>query len=376
MINCTFVFGTRPEAIKLAPLIIKLREAKVVNVEVCVTGQHREMLTQVLDVFEITPDVDLKLMSHNQSLPDFLGKSISALHNYLKDSNADYVIVQGDTSTVLSASIAAFYNKRKVLHVEAGLRTTNIYSPFPEEMNRRLTSQLTYHHFVPTGISKQNLLKEGYAEETIMITGNTAIDSLLFVKNKLNEGVLHPASDVYDIVRESQAQYNGYILITGHRRENFGEGFLNICEAIELSARKHPDYLYIYPVHLNPNVHSIVSEKLGGISNIRLMKPQSYVDFIYLMQHAHVILTDSGGVQEEAPSLQKPILVMRESTERPEGITAGCSKLVGVNVQQIVSEIGRLLSDADYYGSFAVAKNPYGDGNASGRILNFIEQLT
>lgn len=375
MVNCTFVFGTRPEAIKLAPLIIKLREVKTVNVEVCVTGQHREMLTQVLDVFGITPDVDLRLMSHDQSLPDFLARSISALHSYLKDSKADHVIVQGDTSTVLAASMAAFYNKRKVLHVEAGLRTTNIYSPFPEEMNRRLTSQLTYHHFVPTEISKQNLLKEGYAEETIMITGNTAIDSLLYVKNKLNEGLLHPASYVYDIVRESRDQYNGYILITGHRRENFGEGFQNICEAIELSARKHPDYLYIYPVHLNPNVHNIVSEKLSGISNVRLMKPQSYVDFICLMQNAYVILTDSGGVQEEAPSLKKPILVMRESTERPEGITAGCSKLVGVNVRQIVSEIDRLLSDSGYYSSFAVAENPYGDGNASGRILRFIEQL-
>lgn len=375
MTNCSFIFGTRPEAIKLAPLIIKLRELKSVNVEVCVTGQHREMLTQVLDVFEITPDVDLRLMSHDQSLPDFLAKSISALNNYLKNGNADYVIVQGDTSTVLSASLAAFYNKRRVLHVEAGLRTANIYSPFPEEMNRKLTSQLTYHHFVPTETSKQNLLKEGYAEETITITGNTAIDSLLYVKNKLNEGVLRPNTDVFEVVGESRTQYDGYILITGHRRENFGDGFLNICEAIEFSARKHPNYLYVYPVHLNPNVHGVVSEKLSGISNVRLMKPQSYVDFIYLMQNAYVILTDSGGVQEEGPSLQKPILVMRESTERPEGIAAGCSKLVGVNVRQIVSEIERLLSDTDYYRSFAVAENPYGDGNASGRILRFIEQL-
>lgn len=373
MKKIAFVFGTRPEAIKLAPLILRMRKEKSVQTLVCVTGQHKEMLYQVLGAFGIKPDADLDLMSQNQSLAGFFAKSLKAISTYLEETKPDYVIVQGDTSTVLSAAMAAFYNKIKVLHIEAGLRTNDFYSPFPEEMNRRLTTGLSHYHFAPTEPSKANLLKEGIDENTIWVTGNTAIDALLSIKEKLEQKEL-PIGVEPGII-ESLGKYKRMVLITGHRRENFGDGFLNICEAIKRSANANPDCLFIYPVHLNPNVKDVVFELLEDIKNVKLIPPQSYVDFIYLMTHSYLILTDSGGVQEEAPSLNKPILVMRESTERPEGVDAGCSLLVGTSVAKITSSINKLLNDAAYYQSFSTKENPYGDGMASERIIKIIQNL-
>lgn len=366
MQKISFIFGTRPEAIKLAPLIRLLKQDPFFKVEVCTTGQHREMLQQVLDIFGIKPDTDLALMVHNQELPDFLARSIAALNKHLEKSKPDYVIVQGDTSTVLAASMSAFYHKIKVLHVEAGLRTADLYSPFPEEMNRRLTSQLSFFHFAPTLTAATNLLNEGIPENKILITGNTSIDAIKYTTQKLEAGELK--SSISNDVQEKLGKYSKMILITGHRRENFGDGFINICKAINESAETHKDCLFIYPVHLNPNVHQVVFELLNNTENILLIPPQSYVEFVYLMMKSDIILTDSGGVQEEGPSFHKPILVMRENTERPEGIAAGCSVLVGTSPERITSKITKLLNDKTYYDTFRVAANPYGDGIASDKI--------
>lgn len=367
------ILGTRPEAIKLAPLIRQLKKERIQAI-VCTTGQHKEMLEQVMKVFSLTPDVDLALMSHNQSLAGFVARSLDALSNAIQEIDPDFVVVQGDTSTVLSASLAAFYHKKKLLHVEAGLRTDDIYSPFPEEMNRRLTSVLATFHFAPTEKARENLLKQAICESTIAVTGNTAIDALMQTSERIRNGELIPA--ISDELRSAIAVSKEMVLITGHRRENFGDGFLNICTAIKKSADTHQDCLFVYPVHLNPNVQTVVYEMLKDIPNIMLIPPQSYVEFIYLMMHASVILTDSGGVQEEAPSLKKPILVMRENTERPEGIDAGCSILVGTSVEMITTQITRLLTDRQYYESFSAKENPYGDGNAAERIVALIQKLS
>lgn len=365
-----FVFGTRPEAIKLSPLIKLFKTRKEVDTEICSTGQHREMLDQILNVFEIRPEVDLDLMTHNQSLPDFLSNSVKKLDRYLEESSPDFLVVQGDTSTVLAAALSGFYHKVKVLHVEAGLRTQNLYSPFPEEMNRRLTTRLAFQHFAPTSQAKNNLLREGVEEANIFVTGNTSIDALLDVKSAIEAGKIKPNLDPG--ISGKLSALSRMILITGHRRENFGDGFLQICNAIRNLSIEFPDTLFLYPVHLNPNVKNVVYEQLGDLHNVALVAPQGYVEFIYLMMNSSIILTDSGGVQEEGPSLGKPILVMRDNTERPEGVEAGCSKLVGTSEARISSEIRRLLNDPVYYKSMELATNPYGDGLASKRILDIV----
>lgn len=368
----SFVFGTRPEGIKLAP-VIKAFKAGNMNVEVVVTGQHRTMLDQVLQIFEITPDVDLNLMSNNQSLAQFTAKAIATLDSYFAESKPDFVVVQGDTNTVFAASLAAFYHKISVIHVEAGLRTGNKYSPFPEEMNRLLTGRIADLHFAPTQLAKDNLLKENVNEQNIYITGNTGIDSLLYIVEKLaNKSFELPG------IAEIPAEYlneKRLILITGHRRENFGAGFENMCDAIRTLATNYPDYLFVYPVHLNPNVQAPVYERLGNMPNIKLMPPQDYVHFAALMQAAHIILTDSGGVQEEAPSLNTPILVMREDTERPEGVEAGCAILVGTDKDKIVANFDRLMQDKAFYEKMAQIENPYGDGTASAKILSIVQNI-
>lgn len=373
MKKVSFVFGTRPEAIKLAPLIKLFNQDSSIQTEVCLTGQHREMLQQVLSVFDIKADINLDLMLPDQTLTQFVSRSLVALDNYIRESQPDCIFVQGDTSTVLTAAQAAFYHKKKVFHVEAGLRTGDLYSPFPEEMNRRLTTRLAHHHFAPTETARENLLREGVAQDTITVTGNTAIDSLLTVVGMINSGELMP--DLPAALTGSIREYKNMVLITGHRRENFGNGFVNICEAIRELSVQHKDCLFVYPVHLNPNVSNVVHDMLKDIPNIKLIPPQSYVEFIYLMTQAQIILTDSGGVQEEGPSLGKPILVMRENTERPEGVEAGCSKLVGVDKNTIITEVSRLLKDQEYYSSFSVNANPYGDGHAAKYIMEKVLKM-
>lgn len=374
MLKVSFIFGTRPEAIKLAPLIQLCLQNPLITTEVCSTGQHKEMLEQILDLFHIVPDIDLRLMTHDQSLPDFLSNSIKELNNYLLKSKPDFLFVQGDTSTVLAASLAGYFNKIKVIHVEAGLRTESIYSPYPEEMNRRLTTQLAYLHFAPTIRAKNNLLKNGIDGNHIFVTGNTSIDALFKIMKGIETKTIHPAID--NQVLQALDEFEKVVLITGHRRENFGAGFEQICSAIKTLSTLFPGVLFLYPVHLNPNVKDVVYENLSSIENIMLVPPQGYVEFIFLMMRATIILTDSGGVQEEAPSLGKPILVMRESTERPEGIEAGCSVLVGTDKKRIIEEVSRLLIDSQYYGSFNTTINPYGDGYASNRIINHVLELS
>lgn len=366
----SIVFGTRPEAIKLIPLILKLRNENNFEINVCVTAQHREMLDQVLEIFEITPDVDFNLMKPNQTLSTLTSTIISSIDKYFLEYKPDIVIVQGDTTTVMAVSLVAFYHKIKVAHVEAGLRTFKKYSPFPEEINRVLTSRIANFHFAPTKISKDNLLKEGIQEDDIFITGNTVIDALFLATEKVNS--LKP---MIDGLTEAGSLENflPYILITGHRRENFGQGFINICEAISELADKYPEYYFIYPVHLNPNVKEPVNKILNNRKNVILLEPQTYLPFIYLMMNAHIILTDSGGVQEEAPSLGKPVLVMREDTERPEAVTAGTVKLVGTDKQKIISEVTNLIEDKTLYQKMATAINPYGDGFASSRIIDILK---
>ncbi|EGR4076368.1 UDP-N-acetylglucosamine 2-epimerase (non-hydrolyzing) [Vibrio cholerae] len=362
------VFGTRPEAIKMAPLVHALAADERFEAKVCVTAQHREMLDQVLDLFEITPDYDLNLMKAGQTLNEVTARILLELKPILQEFNPDVVLVHGDTATTFAASLAAYYEQISVGHVEAGLRTGNIYSPWPEEANRKLTGALTKYHFAPTETSQKNLLQENYAAENIFVTGNTVIDALLMVKEKIEQDADLKATLAaqFPYVDESKK----LILVTGHRRESFGGGFERICEALAQTAKQHPDVQILYPMHLNPNVREPVNRILGSVENVLLIEPQQYLPFIYLMDRAHIILTDSGGIQEEAPSLGKPVLVMRDTTERPEAVAAGTVKLVGTDVAKIVHNLNLLLTDSQAYKAMSFAHNPYGDGKACQRIID------
>lgn len=364
------VFGTRPEAIKMAPLIHLLKKDKEFKIKVCVTAQHREMLDQVLDIFDIKPDYDLNIMRTGQTLNDITSKVIVEMKPILRDFAPDVVLVHGDTSTTFATSLAAYYEQIAIGHVEAGLRTGNIYSPWPEEANRKLTAVLATYHFAPTEGAKNNLINEGYAAKDIYVTGNTVIDSMFMIKEKIDkDNIMRSALDAEFSFLDRDKKI---ILVTGHRRENFGEGFENICKALTLIANKHQDVQIVYPVHLNPNVKEIVSRTLNGVNNIFLIAPQQYVPFIYLMSRSYIIMTDSGGIQEEAPSLGKPVLVMRNTTERPEAIEAGTVKLVGTSVELIVNSVNMLLEDRKEYEKMACSHNPYGDGHASESIRDIL----
>jgi len=364
------VFGTRPEAIKMAPLVHALAADERFESRCCVTAQHREMLDQVLELFKITPDYDLNLMKTGQTLPEITSRILLELTPVLKEFKPDVVLVHGDTATTFAASLAAYYEQIAVGHVEAGLRTGNIYSPWPEEGNRKLTGSLTKYHLAPTENSKANLLKENYAAENISVTGNTVIDALLMVKQQIeNDTDLNvELSSQFPMLNESKK----LILVTGHRRESFGGGFERICEALAQTAKAHPDCQILYPVHLNPNVQEPVNRILNDVDNVYLIEPQQYLPFVYLMNRAHIILTDSGGIQEEAPSLGKPVLVMRDTTERPEAVGAGTVRLVGTDVVKITSALNELLTNEESYKTMSRAHNPYGDGKACQRICDVL----
>ena len=365
-----FVFGTRPEAIKMAPVVKKFLENGSLDVKVCVTAQHREMLDQVLDFFEIIPDYDLNLMRPGQSLFTITSDVILKLKEVLDDFAPSHVFVHGDTTTSMAASLASFYYGTKVCHVEAGLRTYNKMAPYPEEVNRQITGKITDLHFAPTEKSKQNLIEERVSEEAILVTGNTVIDALLDSVSRIRENTPEKIKD-----RLSHLDTNKkWIVVTGHRRENFGEGFLNICKALKEIAENREEVEIVYPVHLNPNVQKPVFELLKDTKNIHLIEPLDYPSFVWLMDQSYLIITDSGGVQEEAPSLGKPVLVMRETTERPEAVDAGTVKLVGTDKELIVKEAFTLIDDEKAYSRMSKAHNPYGDGHASERILEFIKQ--
>lgn len=366
------VFGTRPEAIKMAPLAIKLKSlGNDFETKVCVTGQHREMLDQVLELFELQPDFDLNLMKKGQTLADITTGVLKGLESVFESWKPDIVLVHGDTATTFSASLSAYYHKIEVGHVEAGLRTGNIYSPWPEEANRRLTGILTTYHFAPTQNSFDNLVKENVDPSLITITGNTVIDALLTVRDKiLNDSKL---VDTFKLKFNMLDDAKKFILVTGHRRENFGQGFRDMCSALANIARKYPNIQIIYPVHLNPNVQKPVNELLSGIDNIKLIEPQDYLPFVYLMDKSYLILTDSGGIQEEAPSLGKPVLVMRDTTERPEAVDAATVKLVGTNPKKIEDSVIELLENPDLYNKMKRSHNPYGDGTACDQIINFLK---
>ncbi|MET3376953.1 UDP-N-acetylglucosamine 2-epimerase (non-hydrolyzing) [Variovorax boronicumulans] len=362
------VFGTRPEAIKMAPLVKYLQAHPAFDAKVCVTAQHRQMLDQVLKLFDITPDFDLNLMKPGQDLTDITSGVLRGLKDVLNDSRPDVMLVHGDTSTTFAASLAAFYQRVGVGHVEAGLRTGNLYSPWPEEANRKLTSVLARWHFAPTQTSRDNLLAEGVAPAQVHVTGNTVIDALLQVREKIRGDVSlqNEFRQTFDFINPSKR----VVLVTGHRRENFGGGFERICQALARIAQNHRDVEVVYPVHLNPQVQEPVNRLLAKIGNVHLIEPLDYLPFVYLMDRAVLILTDSGGIQEEAPSLGKPVLVMRDTTERPEAVDAGTVKLVGTDVDRIVNQAHLLLTDAQAYESMAFAHNPYGDGQACQRITN------
>ena len=369
------VFGTRPEAIKMAPLVKEFqKDTEHFETKVCVTAQHRQMLDQVLEVFGITPDYDLNIMAPNQDLYDITSKVLLGLRDVLKDFAPDVVLVHGDTTTSMAASVAAFYRQIAVAHVEAGLRTYDMLSPWPEEMNRQVTDRICTYYFAPTGQSRQNLLRENIEEKKIFVTGNTVIDALLMAvdiiatKTGMEEQIHKEIQEKGYTVGERD-----YILVTGHRRENFGEGFLHICKAIRELASKYPDIDIVYPVHLNPNVQKPVYELLSGLDNVFLISPLDYLPFIYAMQHSILLLTDSGGVQEEAPSLGKPVLVMRNTTERPEAVEAGTVKLVGTDAETIVGNVVELLRNKELYKRMSETHNPYGDGQACERIVNALK---
>ncbi len=364
------VFGTRPEAIKMAPLVHALANDERFEAKCCVTAQHREMLDQVLELFDIKPDYDLDLMRAGQSLNDVTARILLELKPVLQEFKPDVVLVHGDTATTFAASLAAYYEQVPVGHVEAGLRTGNIYSPWPEEANRKLTGTLTQYHFAPTDTSQNNLLQENFDEKNISVTGNTVIDALFIIKDKIDhdKSLQQQLSEQFLFLCENKK----LVLVTGHRRESFGGGFERICEALALTAQKHPEAQIVYPMHLNPNVREPVNRILAGINNVHLIEPQQYLPFIYLMNKAHIILTDSGGIQEEAPSLGKPVLVMRDTTERPEAVEAGTVKLVGTNVDRIVTGLTTLLQDEQAYKEMSFAHNPYGDGKACQRILDVL----
>lgn len=378
------VFGTRPEAIKMAPLVLKFRENTAeFDTKVCVTGQHREMLDQVLKIFDIQPDFDLNIMQQGQDLYDVTSRVLTGMRDILKTAQPDIVLVHGDTTTSTAAALAAFYQQIPVGHVEAGLRTHNIYSPFPEEMNRQLTGRIVSYHFAPTALSRENLLRENVGAENIIVTGNTVIDALYWVvekikndknlNNELNDGLKKAG---YDVMRLENGKK--LVLITGHRRENFGDGFIQMCTAIKDLTQKYPDVDFIYPMHLNPNVRKpirqVFGDNLDNLSNMFFIEPLEYLSFVYLMVKSHLVLTDSGGIQEEAPGLGKPVLVMRDTTERPEAVTAGTVKLVGTDYQKILSHVSTLLDDAAAYQQMSKAVNPYGDGQACGRIVEFLKK--
>ena len=374
------VFGTRPEAIKMAPLVKEFqKQPKRVETVVCVTGQHREMLDQVLKIFDIKPDYDLNIMKQGQDLYDVTARVLTGMRDVLKEVKPDVVLVHGDTTTSTAAALAAFYQQIPVGHVEAGLRTHNIYSPWPEEMNRLLTGRLATYHFSPTPLSRNNLIKESINDRNIIVTGNTVIDALYWVVDKIKnnkeldnelESVLSKAG--YDVNRLDNGKK--LVLITGHRRETFGDGFINMCTAIKDLTIKHPNVDFVYPMHLNPNVrkpiHEVFGEDLSGLKNMFFIEPLEYLSFVYLMEKSSIVLTDSGGIQEEAPGLGKPVLVMRDTTERPEALNAGTVKLVGTDYNKIVNEVSSLIDDKAAYEKMSKAVNPYGDGLACGRIVN------
>ena len=374
------VFGTRPEAIKMAPLVMELQKQKErIETVVCVTGQHREMLDQVSEIFDIKPDYDLNIMKRGQDLYDVTARVLTGMREVLKEIKPDIVLVHGDTTTSTAAALAAFYQQIPVGHVEAGLRTHNIYSPWPEEMNRLLTGRLATYHFSPTPLSRNNLIKESINDRNIIVTGNTVIDALYWVVDKIKnnkeldnelESVLSKAG--YDVNRLDNGKK--LVLITGHRRENFGDGFINMCTAIKDLTIKHPNVDFVYPMHLNPNVrkpiHEVFGEDLSGLKNMFFIEPLEYLSFVYLMEKSSIVLTDSGGIQEEAPGLGKPVLVMRDTTERPEALNAGTVKLVGTDYNKIVNEVSSLIDDKAAYEKMSKAVNPYGDGLACGRIVN------
>lgn len=364
------VFGTRPEAIKMAPLVHSLKSDERFESKVCVTAQHREMLDQVLELFEVIPDYDLNLMKPGQTLSEITSRILLELTSVLKDFEPDVVLVHGDTATTFAASLAAYYEQIAVGHVEAGLRTGNIYSPWPEEGNRKLTGTLTKYHFAPTKISEANLLRENYSVTNIFVTGNTVIDALLLIKQQIesDENFSNKLSEKFPMLDSNKK----LILVTGHRRESFGGGFERICEALAQTAKAHPDCQILYPVHLNPNVQEPVKRILKGVNNVYLIEPQQYLPFVYLMNRSYVILTDSGGIQEEAPSLGKPVLVMRDTTERPEAVEAGTVKLVGTDVVKITTELNELLTNESSYKVMSKSHNPYGDGKSCQRICDIL----
>ncbi|CAM5344105.1 non-hydrolyzing UDP-N-acetylglucosamine 2-epimerase [Pseudomonas fragi] len=366
------IFGTRPEAIKMAPLVLALAADERFEAKVCVTGQHREMLDQVLDLFAISPEFDLQIMKPGQDLTDVTTAILQGLKTVLNEFKPDIVLVHGDTATTFAASLAAYYQQIPVAHVEAGLRTGNLYSPWPEEGNRKLTGALANLHFAPTETSQNNLLREGVNPDSIIVTGNTVIDALLDVVKRLDQDpqLLAQASAPAAFLDPTRK----LILVTGHRRESFGDGFERICQALMEVAQQHPDVDIVYPVHLNPNVREPVNRLLKGIDNVHLIAPLDYLPFVHMMTRAHIILTDSGGIQEEAPSLGKPVLVMRDTTERPEAVSAGTVKLVGTSTTDIVRELNRLLVDTSAYQAMSYAHNPYGDGNACKRITEALLQ--
>lgn len=365
------VFGTRPEAIKMAPLVRMLNAENGIESIVCVTAQHRQMLDQVLELFEISPDYDLNIMKPGQSLGGITTEIINKIEPILIKEKPDLILVHGDTTTTFATSLAAYYNRIPVGHVEAGLRTGDLYSPWPEEANRKLTGALSVLHFAPTEQSRQNLIGESVPESSIQVTGNTVIDALLWVKSKLESDDLLAASlaEQFDFLSTQK----DIVLITGHRRENFGGGFERICGAINSLAKKYPDVNFVYPVHLNPNVREPVNRILEGANNVHLIEPLEYLPFVYLMLRSKIILTDSGGIQEEAPSLGKPVLVMRDTTERPEAVAAGTVKLVGTDANSIVKEVSHLLDSREAYDQMSFAHNPYGDGAACQRIVASIK---
>ena len=379
------VFGTRPEAIKMAPLVKEFQKhSETFQTIVCVTGQHREMLDQVLHLFDIKPDYDLNIMKQGQDLYDVTSRVLLGMRDVLKEANPDIVLVHGDTTTSTASALAAFYQQIPVGHVEAGLRTHDIYSPWPEEMNRLITGRIATYHFSPTALSKQNLLDEGINEEAITVTGNTVIDALYMVVDKIKSDK-QLGKELETLLRESGYDVNRLnstrklVLITGHRRENFGEGFISMCRAIKALTEKYPNADFVYPMHLNPNVrkpiHEVFGEDLSDLDNMFFIEPLEYLSFVYLMEKSTIVLTDSGGIQEEAPGLGKPVLVMRDTTERPEALEAGTVKLVGTDYDKIVNEVSALLDDREYYDKMSKAVNPYGDGLACERIIRKVDDF-
>ena len=382
------VFGTRPEAIKMAPLVKAFEQyTEDFKTIVCVTGQHREMLDQVLRLFDITPDYDLNIMKQGQDLYDVTSRVLLGMRDVFFEAKPDVVLVHGDTTTSTAAALAAFYQQIPVGHVEAGLRTHNIYSPWPEEMNRQITGRIATYNFSPTPLSRHNLLEENVSEQSIVVTGNTVIDALYWVVDKIKcdevlSEELKEALNVSGYDTDRLGSLNSgrrLVLITGHRRENFGDGFINMCTAIRDLAQKYPNVDFVYPMHLNPNVrkpiHEVFGEDLNGLGNMFFIEPLEYLSFVYLMEKATLVLTDSGGIQEEAPGLGKPVLVMRDTTERPEALEAGTVKLVGTDYAKIMKEVSLLLDDAAYYDAMSKAVNPYGDGKACGRIVDFLKMV-